>query len=80
MIDLNCFRNKLTELLVSAEYENSNPINLFACTVEDINSRKAKAIHMYQNDPIFHARISHLTAYIVQIADECNAKTNPCAC
>ena len=71
MINKVKLREELLELLISAEYEKANPLNLFRCTASDINDRKDKALEMYRNDPVFHTRIESLVLWIMQIVDAC---------
>jgi len=62
-------RDEMTEFFISVEYERMYPINLFNCTAEDINGRKEKAIRLYRNDPVFHARVDYLISSTIRIVD-----------
>ena len=74
-IDFRELQDKLTKLLVSARYEEINPVNLFDCTAFDFFNRKEKAISMYRNDPMFRARVDNLVAAIMHTVQECEKNT-----
>lgn len=41
-------------------------------TAEEFSRQETEAIERYQNDPIFHAKVSHLTAHVLQIVEDAN--------
>jgi len=65
------FHDKATEIILSSLYEYANPTDLFNSTAEEINGRRDKAIHNYQNDPMTHARVNNIVAMLSRNIDDC---------
>ena len=64
------FEEKLLELLVCAEYEKDNPINVNTCTHESIHAIPNKAKEYYLTNINFRARIDYLVSNIVKLTKE----------
>lgn len=65
------FQDRATEIVLSALFEYANPVDLFNSSAAEINSRKDKAVHNYQNDPMTNARVKKIVAMLSQNIDEC---------
>lgn len=65
------FHGTATEVILSALYEYSNPVDLFSSTAEEINGRKDKAIHNYRNDPMTKMRVDRIVGMLSQSIDRC---------
>ena len=67
MEDLRKFHYDLIGLLVLAKFEEEYPIDVNLCTASDIEQRREKAVSMYLNDPIFHAKVQTLACLIIDL-------------
>lgn len=65
------FNDMATEIILTALYEYANPTNLFSITYEEMEGRKEKAIHNYQNDPMTNARVKNIVAMLGQNIGDC---------
>lgn len=65
------FHERATEIILSALYEYSNPVDLFNTTAAEINTRKEKAILSYRGDPMTHARVRNIVAMLSNSIDGC---------
>jgi hypothetical protein len=65
------FRDGATEIILSALYEYANPVNLFNSTADEIQGRREKARHNYQNDPMTNARVKTIVEMLSQNIDDC---------
>ena len=72
------FQDRATEIILSALYEYANPVDLFNSTAAEINGRKEKAIHNYQNDPMTNARVKNIVSMLSHVIDAAEKGTrNP---
>lgn len=65
------FQDRATEIIISALYEYANPVDLFNSTASEINGRRDRAIHNYQNDPMTNARVKNIVAMLSRNIDDC---------
>ena len=59
------FKEKATYIILSALYDYANPMNLFSASANEINDRKDKAIHAYQNDPMTKTRVDKIVSCLL---------------
>jgi len=64
-------RKKLTDRLntfiVSALYQDINPVNYWECTATGIERRKEEATEMYNHNALFHAKVNFWVDNIMSI-------------
>lgn len=79
---LNPFRKReMTELNEWKRDKLMDKLTIFFCRylqaverpptkIEEFDQQETLALDRYRNDPIFHAKVQHLTAHILRIVEE----------